>query len=284
MLAKKLRTFVSNPYGAMRHRLSVGAMETRRAIAAHGLRINDKPILVIGNQKSGTTAIAALLGEATDTSTALDFVHFNNNNPVYKAVMDGQVTMRRFIQMNRLEFSKSIIKEPHLTFFAPHLRKLFPDARFVFIMRDPRDNIRSILDRFEFPGNCEELSETMRRRILRSWRLVYEVAWLNLPGGTYIEKLAQRWLAAAQICTTMPADTIVLRYEDFKQSKLETVHSLAEQLMLPVRRDIRDRLDVQYQPAGNNQVTWHGFFGQKNLERINTICKPMMNHFGYPLG
>ena len=37
------------------------------------------PIFLLGNQKSGTTAIAALLAEATDLSVTLDFTRAINS-------------------------------------------------------------------------------------------------------------------------------------------------------------------------------------------------------------
>ncbi|RME38856.1 MAG: hypothetical protein D6788_06610, partial [Planctomycetota bacterium] len=114
-------------------------------------RPHPAPVIVLGNQKSGTTVIAALLAESAGCAVTLD-IFFRFRRPVLARLLTGRDSLDRFIRRHPYWFSHPIIKEPSLTFFHDDLRRLFPSARFVFIVRDPRDNIRSILNRLRLPG------------------------------------------------------------------------------------------------------------------------------------
>ncbi|NEP45581.1 MAG: hypothetical protein F6K35_42755, partial [Okeania sp. SIO2H7] len=119
-------------------------------------KINPQPILVLGNQKSGTSAIAALLAEMTDLSVTID-LRKEIPNPTYDKIIKGELTFSEFVQLNKLDFSRDIVKEPNLTLLDRELAEYFPNSDFVFVIRDPRDNIRSILNRLQLPGNLTKL-------------------------------------------------------------------------------------------------------------------------------
>ena len=119
------------------------------------VRFLPAPIIVLGHQKTGTSVIAALLGEATGKSVTIDMFHHNNKiRPFFREdIFNKKLSLRDFIQANALYFSTDIIKEPDLTFHYEALLNYFPKAKFVFVIRDPRDNIRSILNRLKISGN-----------------------------------------------------------------------------------------------------------------------------------
>src|SRR5690606_37975827 len=110
-----------------------------------------KPIFILGNQKTGTSAIAALLGEATGNPYTIDvFCHLGD---LQRRLFNRELTFRQFIVRSKDFFSKKIVKEPSFTFFYDELRREFPEATFVLIVRDPHENVRSILNRLEIPGD-----------------------------------------------------------------------------------------------------------------------------------
>jgi len=163
-----------------------------RAIRSLVTKIHPAPIIVLGNQKSGTTAVAALLAEATGLSVTLDLLK-EMTDPVIDKVKTGELSLETLVKRNKLDFSRDIIKEPGLSVFYPELVAYFPDARFVMVIRDPRDNIRSILNRLRIPGTVDELTDKHRSEFSRAWDLTVDGTWLGLDGATYIERLAQRW-------------------------------------------------------------------------------------------
>lgn len=282
MMTRKIQTFIKHPVKAVQHRLQVGAIDAQRVMQTRGKRICDNPIFVLGNQKSGTTIIAALMGKATNRNVTLDLTYYNDNhNEHYFDVYARTASFRKFIEMNRLEFSNPIIKEPNLTHFYTELHKYFPLGKFMMIVRDPRDNIRSILNRFKLPGNLADLNDDHRKLLVGPWPMVFDGSWCGLEGKNYIEMLAARWVLFVQMYLAHQQEMLLCRYEDFLNNKVGEIHQICQDQGLTVTTDIRDQVDVQYQSKGKRDVDWNEFFGPENLDRINTICKPAMDLMGY---
>ena len=186
---KVLRPYTLGPYRFGRRII--------RGLRSAVSRVNPRPILVLGNQKSGTTAIAALLAEATGLSVTLDLQR-EVDEPTFPRVRTGGMSFDDFIRRNRLDFSRRIVKEPNLTLFPRELRDRFPESPIVFIIRDPRDNIRSILDRLGLPGDCDCLGDERWATVSEAWRTVLDNRWLGIEHEHYVAQLAGRWRFAAE--------------------------------------------------------------------------------------
>ncbi|WP_259048521.1 sulfotransferase [Salinibacter ruber] len=181
-----------------------------------------------------------------------------------------------------LLFSRDLIKEPGFTFLYPNLKELFPNGKFVMVVRDPRENIRSILDRHKLPGHHRQLSGEQLQDISPEWKQVLYGSWMGLEGDTYIDMLAARWKAAAQVYLNHSERIELIRYEDFCAGKVEAIRELADRLCLPQEKEIRDDVDTKFQPRGSNRgVQWTDFFGDENLARIESYCRPEMEKIGY---
>lgn len=243
------------------------------------VRINPDPVIILGHQKSGTTAIAALTAARSASSVTLDIRGIYE--PIETMIHAGQLTIEQFVQLNRHDFSRDIIKEPSLTFLYAELKRVFPRARFMMIVRDPRDNIRSILNRLNLRGDLEDVDINAASDIDPEWKLVFDGQWLGLQGDTYIEVLAARWSRAADIYLEHMDEMLLLRYEDFVVDKVGSIEHVIHQLHLKGVNDISDKVNVQYQPRGNRDVSWEQFFGHQNLVRIEKICRSRMMQFGY---
>jgi hypothetical protein len=159
--------------------------------------------------------------------------------------------------------------------------KRFPSARFLFVVRDPRDNLRSILNRLQLPGDLEALSAEQWDAISPAWRMVVDGRWLGLDAGSYIEMLARRWCLCAEIYLHNSEHMALVRYEEFRSAKVATLRALAQSFGWSERHDIRARVDVQFQPAGDRGVGWEEFFGTANLHRVEEICAALMEQVGY---
>jgi hypothetical protein len=254
-----------------------------RQIAGPFVAMPPGQIYILGNQKSGTSAIAGLLGRMAALTTTID-LYREVLKPTYHKVLWGQLAFDAFVRRNRWDMSREVVKEPNLTLLHDFLRLRFPQARTIFVVRDPRHNIRSILNRLDLPGDAADLDASAFERMAPGWRLVVAGQDLRLGPGSYIEHLALRWRAMVRIYQQHAEEMVLLRYEDFlkdKEAALE--HTLRRVGRAPVS-SVRDRLDVQFQPAGDHSTTPHQFFGARNLETIESLCAAEMRSLGYAAG
>ena len=250
------------------------------AVVEKMVRVNPSPIFILGNQRSGTSAIAALLAKVTGMSVTVDLAK-NSRRPAHHKVYQGVLPFSEFVKVNRLAFARDIIKEPSLTVLYDCTVDHFPDAKFVFIVRDPRDNIRSILNHLGIPGSLARLGEKTASNVSAGWKLVIDGRWLGLDGRNYIEMLAARWNLISDVYLEHQDTMVLVRYEDFVGDKVGEISRLARRLGLPRTYDISDEVDIQFQGRGMRNVGWNSFFGARNLARIEDICSRRMRVLGY---
>ncbi|MFP6630529.1 MAG: sulfotransferase domain-containing protein [Myxococcota bacterium] len=248
-------------------------------------KVNARPLFVLGNQKSGTTAIAALLAEATGRSVTLDLAR-EVWNPTFHKIPSGELAFDDFVARNRWGFSREIVKEPNLTLFYPELVRTFPEATFLFVLRDPRDNIRSLLNRLNLPGDLDTLPEaawsTHNPLSTPGWGVVFDARWRGIPGEHYIDRLAHRWRFCVEVYQANAARMQLCRYEDFIADKAGKIVAIAETLEYPIVGDLEGRLDYPFQPGGDPSSVWAEFFGLENQARIEAICAEGMAEMNYP--
>lgn len=252
----------------------------RRYLATPFVEPNEDAIIVLGNSKAGTTVIAALLAEYGGLSVTLDFWPRLHRPSTLAAVHGGDMPFEAFVRRFRADFSRDVVKDPHLTFLYPQLAQRFPRARFVMVMRDPRDNIRSILNRLDLPGDRESLDPEDYRRMRPLWEAIINSPWLDVPEGNYVERLASRWALGARAYLDHPDAMELIRFEDFAADKMGAIRGLAERLGVERRRRIEDQLDRRFQPPGDRSVGWRAFFGA-NLPRLEARCATEARALGY---
>jgi len=244
--------------------------------------INLSPVIVLGNQKSGTSAIAHLIADYAGLSKTVDIPELYW--PTTGSLLSGELSLADFVKRYRFRFSAELIKDPNLTFIYDPLKELYQEGRFLFIVRDPRDNIRSILNRMGLPGNLERIqidNFKLEPDVKRYWLPILEAKIMRFDKDHYIQTLAARWNHMVDVYLRNKTDIILIRYEDFTADKIGIIEEVAERLGLERKRDITDRVDVQYQPSGLKDVSWPDFFGKTNLSYIEELCGMRMGEFRY---
>lgn len=247
-------------------------------------RIHPEPIIVMGSPKSGTTVIASLLGGATGKKVIIDpFYRIKNSVNLRQKLQEKEITFGNLIQKHKYYFAPEIIKDPYLIFLYEECLECFQEAKFIFISREPRDNIRSILNRLKLPGNLQILDDRDLDTLPdeSAWKLVLRGELPVVAGDNYIEKLAHRWNLATDIYMAHKDKIVLIRYEDFLKNKSEAITNLARQMGVEQIYDISEKVNVQYQPRGDRNVDFTEFFGTDNLRRIETICGDRMKYFDY---
>lgn len=241
--------------------------------------MNSQPIIIFGNQKSGTSAIAALLGRCVHASVTIDIPDLWE--PTMSQLIRRQIRFADVVNRNRLAFSRAIIKEPNLTFIMDEVIEYFPSARYVMVVRDPRHNIRSILDRVKCPGDLPQLPLSLLHAHRCDWKNVVTGSTIDHAGANYIETLALRWNVAIGHYLRHAHRIQMVKYEEFNSAKKNSIELLAHKLEMPIKDDITVATNIPFQPRGNNTVASIDFFGENNLRRIETICEQYMLRLGY---
>ena len=266
--------------GDLLRRPATALTRMRRVVRRATARVPRDPVIVLGNQKSGTSAIAGLLGLAADVPARIDIPRANKRGQ-WRPLAEGRLDFDGLVRGNREAFAHRIVKEPNLTLFADDVLRRFPAARLVFVVRDPRDNVRSILNRLGLPGDREELPAGTVAGLPDSWPLVVDGRWIGIDGDTYVDRLAGRWNRMVDTWRRHRERMILVRYEDFMVDRVAAIERLAESVGLPVRRDVSTDVDRRFQPPGDRGVRWLDFFGAANLERIEGRCREGMEELGY---
>lgn len=257
--------------------------ELRASWRALGARIHPDPVFVLGTQKSGTSAIASLLGIAAGCEASID-LRRDLRRPRVAEVATGARSFGSFLRRNAVDFSRPIVKEPNLTFLLPPILERWPQARIVFVDRDPLQTVRSVLDRLGIPGDLEDLDAAALGAIPDGWRIVLDSRWCerHAPDGTpdrprrhHVEELARRSLLSRRIAAACadarPERTTVVSYESFREDKAATIERVLERLGMPMRTsrdELARHLDRPFQPPGRSAGTPPTTFFGANLDRL----------------
>jgi hypothetical protein len=127
------------------------------------------------------------------------------------------------------------------------LERFFPDARYVFLVRDPRANIASMiegwpyLERFGKP----QLTPCLRRheaRTIEHWTYPAPPGWQQVVGRPLAEICAWSWQqhveAALAFCARHADDVLRVRYEELAGDPLRVVRNIASRLGLSCSEDV----------------------------------------------
>jgi len=249
-------------------------------------------VIILGHQKSGTTVIAALLSRLSRLALSVDPLFMIDQGKAQTALyIVNNPNLDAFDRLCRKYpklFKRQLIKDPDYVFLYPMIKKYYKNTKFVFVVRDPRDMIRSICNRLNLSGDCKIKLPTQSdmRGGNKHWAFILSG---KLPERNniankdlnYIEHLAHRWNIASQIYLNNSDDITLVKYEDFLENKEEYMIGLATKLGVSNKVNISEYVDVQYQGKGNNSVDLLDFFGEKNLSSINAICGKYMREFDY---
>lgn len=225
------------------------------------------PVFVLGNQKSGTTAIAQLLSLATNKTYSHDMLYRHRFNS--SQVLQPDCTIRAFVEALPLEFYNDIIKEPNFSFLLPSILREFPNSKVLFIVRNPISNVRSIFDRLGISGNYEG-SDPCAVKNLHEENVWLSALKAHLPQSddlpcSFVASMSLRWLELAKMAYDYRKYVLIVRYEDFLSDKPGVIKHLCEFAGLDVTSDTQPYYGKQFQPRGKSQHDSASFFSYQNL-------------------
>lgn len=135
-------------------------------------------------------------------------------------------------------------KTPKNALRIPFFRRLFPEARFIFLWRDPRENISSIIEAWRSGGWVTYASLPGWEG---PWSLLLPPQWQLQRGRPLEEIAAWQWDSANRyVCDDLAAlpreHWTVVRYDELRDSAPATLDRLCTFLGLDVDRSLAQRL------------------------------------------
>ena len=168
------------------------------------------------------------------------------------------------------------------------LMKYYPEARMIFLVRDPRSAIASHYWRFQSEGRFHFLR---KNHFLPRWMgpIVLTLAAASWTVGNLLGELAVR---------VAPERVLILRYEDLRDRPKETLADLAQTFGIEFG-DVREMLDrgavveIGHNIGGNQVRLEHDVRFDPHKERTRpqvprwlewitvSLCWPLMRRYGY---
>ncbi len=270
------------------------------------------PVFVVGCSRSGTTVTYETLAAAPQ------FIHFGYEIPQFWNSLVGPLTngwhseaayaedacpehrdaaFRHFYA--RLGAGWALDKTCINTLRLPYLYKLFPNAHFVFIQRDGRDNISSMMDGWRHDGHFR-LSQflgpspapvAINGGEFQEWSFFLPPDWRDYNEATLEEVCAYQWIMANRMAldakqSIPPSQWIHLRYEDIFERPVAMFQGAFERLGIPFTEDLRQHC-ANLQPTSivkgaPKKQKWKEH-NPEAIQRILPTIRPMMEELGYSM-
>jgi hypothetical protein len=181
----------------------------------------------------------------------------------------------------------------------PYLRALFPQAVFVYIHRDGRDNISSLMDgwrergRFDLRQYLGPLPAQVRINDgeFDDWCFFLPPGWREYNQARLEEVCAYQWITANRMAldagsTVPPEQWIQVRYEDILERPVDMFRDVFERLEIHFDDQLRSRCSSLHRRPTSivngppRRSKWRGH-NMQAVERILERIRPMMRQLGY---
>lgn len=265
------------------------------------------PVFIIGAPRSGTSLLYTILrtsgalahwpGEAHEVWEADYHPALRNweSNALDASDIrpEAAARIRRSFFLTTGNRKRLIDKTPRNSLRVPFIAALFPDACFVFIQRDGRDNINSLINAWR----------TSRYRTYRLpaphsirgvdplwWKFVLYPGWQEDSAGPLGEVCARQWTVSNEMAldgleALGDSRSVRVRYEDLVERPIDEVGRVLEFLALPYEDSIKARAaTIASTPINIVTPPERGKWKRENPAEIGAIrdlIAPTMKRLGY---
>ncbi len=234
---------------------------------------NPDAILLFGLNKSGTSVTINLIAQRANITFFDDFTY---NLGDWDNVVYGREDFIKYLNKHGYTFSKDLLRFPMNQQAIDFAFSYFYMRKYIITVRNPIDNIKSILAKLKLPGNLEAL-DVSKLNLHPSW-----IGMLNRKSH-YIDSLIHCWKETYSLKEVIDSpNAVIFNYEDFKSDKERYITQKVYELGLEPKMSIKEFINVQYQPKGTGTSNLE-FFGHKNLNKIITQTETLARNFGYNL-
>ncbi len=270
----------------------------------------ERPVFVVGCSRGGTTLVYKLLSQARELGSlqreSHDFwaaLHPLEARGWRSHVLDTKdaraedrlsAARHFFIHTGR---SRIVDKNNQAGFAIPYLRALFPDARFVFVKRNPGDNLQSLIEGWGKPAEFAVWSEHLPGEVrvsggcYRRWCFFLPEGWRDYLDADIEQVCAFQYQAInAAILdareSVSPASWIEFSYEELLAEPLPLLGDVFQRLGLAfddtTQARLRAALAVPYNAFSAIRTgKWREGAHRERIARILPALSPIVARLGY---
>lgn len=191
---------------------------------------------------------------------------------------------------------RMVEKNPRHCFRVPFINKLFPDCKFIFLRRDGRSNISSLIEGWKRPTEYTRIPRptvplNIKGDKYNKWRYVLPPEWEKYIGKTLEEVCAFQWVssnkAALESLKIIPEiRKFSLSYEELTKDTPSTLKKICDFIEIPYSKGIKRFAEkppvVSTSKSDKPRIDkWKK--NEELLKNIYPMIEPMMNELGYQL-
>lgn len=264
-------------------------------------RLPERPVFVIGCPRSGTTVVFELLRQNPALASIgqeghvlwESFHHPREHGWRSNALGPGDVRSfeRRYLAwaisaLARPSGGRFLDKTPRNSLRLPYLAALFPDARFVFVQRDGRATVSSLVVAWrerERPAYVLPVPFSIPGIPERHWHFILPPGWRAFDGRPLEDVCAHQYVTATGAILAFregldPTRFVDVRYEGLvadPAGQMERVHQaldvgFSDAEARRARQHVRDPGPGKWRTATPNEI-----------ERVLPAIEPMLERTGY---
>lgn len=249
------------------------------------------PFFVVGTQRSGTTLLYQILNSHPELFCVNEcdslYPYFQSDRPNLAGLLDllcwrcdlepsfwEKTPANSAVEMINLAFEAAAqrngagrwgIKDPQMTYFLDTLRRVYPEAQFLIIYRDPRAVCNSYL-KTKTVANVFAGAHLWQQEI----RLQREFLQAN-PTNTFLvqyEHLLDHFEESVQkICAFYGVASTQDMLKFYQQPSTAKIHQGNENITKPIQAQKKEE--------------WRKYLTPKQIGVIQSVCGPLMEELGY---
>jgi hypothetical protein len=279
------------------------------------------PIFIFGNTRSGTTIVQKVM------STHPDLIGWYEPNALWLYADPGRIhdefdendatnNVKRYIRHRFLKYQKVhgnavvVEKTPQNILRIPYVRAIFPEAKFIFIVRNPFSFISSVEIKWQRPvtggGIVRRLKDmplsqlhhwvrryliqqlnkrVLRRKYLAIWGPRYKGIQEDLKTQDMLTIISRQWAipsmkAEKDMAAFEDGQILRLRYEDFVDNPIADLERICAHCGLEMTHDMENA--TKEMVKSDRKVKWQRFNPQDLAKIIPEIRGEMQRH-GYEI-
>jgi len=248
--------------------------------------------------------------EAVEEVFWQDFFN-NNHNEEISNVINGAMTNPKFEQFYRNHIRKLLINQRCSRYLAKnnynitrleYLRRIFPNVKFLLIIRNPVNHIASLIKQTKLFIEMEE-----ENPLLIDWHrltghsefghyqlcintgdneIIHKIRRLWKNEETYVKGWAYYWssiyeyvMNLLEVNKKIRESTLIIRHEDLCENSAETIDKILEHTELPLNNF--EKIKKYYIRNLRKPTYYTPNFSNQELKHISDITKETASRFGY---